>query len=55
MATTKPSRPKRLCRTPDEAFEMGLADAVNDPPPTPAQTARLVVLLRPYLCRDNAA
>lgn len=55
MAAAKTSRPKRLARTPDEAWEMGWADGADDPPPTPSQTARLVVLLRPYLRRPDAA
>lgn len=41
-------RPRRLCRTPDEAFQAGWEDGAHDPPMTPEQQRRLVALLRPY-------
>lgn len=42
-------KPARLCRTPEECFEAGLADAAGDPPLTPAQRTRLAALLGPTI------
>ncbi|HEY9368744.1 hypothetical protein [Streptomyces sp.] len=41
----------RICRTPDEAFAAGQADAKHHRPLSPAEITRLVALLRPY--RDD--
>jgi hypothetical protein len=46
-------KPRRLCRTPEEAFAAGWEDGANDPPLTDAQIAKLAVLLRPYLRRPH--
>jgi hypothetical protein len=46
--------PRRICRTPAEAFQAGWDDAADDPPLSPAQIARLTALWRPYLRRDAA-
>lgn len=46
MAEQKPKR--RICRTDEEAFEAGRADAKNDRPLSPAEITRLATLLRPY-------
>lgn len=47
--------PRRICRTPEEAFQAGWDDGANDPPLTRAQIDRLAPLWRPYLCHDDAA
>lgn len=49
MATQK--RPRRICRTPEEAWQAGWEDAgaADLPPLTQAQIDKLVPLLRPYL------
>jgi hypothetical protein len=54
MAAKQPKR--RICRTPDEAWQAGWEDGADDPPMTQAQIDRLVHLLRPYLInREQAA
>lgn len=54
MAEQKPRR--RICRTVDEAFAAGQADAKNDRPLSPAEIARLAALLRPHLApKDRTA
>lgn len=40
---------RRICRTPQEAFDQGWQDAERDPPLTPEQRTRLAVLLAPYV------
>lgn len=40
---------RRICRTPDESFAAGLADAKKHRPLSPAECTRLAALLRPYL------
>lgn len=46
---------RRICRTPDEAFMAGMADAANDPPLTPAQRDRIAALLGPSIREFIAA
>ena len=53
MATTS-KRPPRLCRTPEECFAAGQADAADDPPLTRAQIDKLAVLWRPTFARLRA-
>lgn len=52
-----PEKPKRrICRTLDESFAAGRADAKDDRPLSPAEITRLANLLRPYrddLLRDR--
>jgi hypothetical protein len=40
---------RRICRTRDDAFAAGQEDARHDRPLSLGETARLAVLLRPYL------
>lgn len=47
--------PKRICRTPDDAFAAGSADAANDRPLDLTEIARLTVLLRPHLADRKTA
>ncbi|MEU8199553.1 hypothetical protein AB0C10_37790 [Microbispora amethystogenes] len=50
VTTTSPQRkPSRLCRTPEECFAAGLADAANDPPLTESQRTRIAALLGPSI------
>lgn len=50
VTTPSPQRkPPRLCRTPDECFAAGLADAANDPPLTESQRTRIAALLGPTI------
>jgi len=50
VTTTSPQRkPPRLCRTPDECFAAGLADAAGDPPLTDSQRTRIAALLGPEI------
>lgn len=48
-------KPERLCRTPEECWQAGWDDAADMPPLTPTQIAKLTVLLRPYLRRQDDA
>jgi hypothetical protein len=45
-------RPRRLCRTPEEIFQAGWDDGVDDPPLTAAQVTHLAALLAPYIQPD---
>lgn len=48
--------PRRMCRTPDEAFAVGWEDGLRDRethPLTVGERARLAVLLRPYLTGED--
>lgn len=49
------STPRRMCRTPDEAFQAGWDDAANDPPLTPAQRTLIAGLLGPSIRAHIAA
>lgn len=49
MDDLSPQRKPRICRTVDEAFAAGWADAKDDRPLSPAEITRAAALLRPYL------
>ena len=44
-----PATARRICRSRDDAFAAGQEDAKGDRPLSLSETARLAVLLRPYL------
>lgn len=47
--TPPAGRPRRICRTPQEAFQAGWDDGADDPPLTPDQVTRLAALLGPSI------
>ena len=53
---TAPTKERaRTCRTPDDAFEAGWADAANDQPLTEAEIDRLLALHARHLHGRDAA
>ncbi|MQY04135.1 hypothetical protein [Actinomadura macrotermitis] len=55
-ACSTPDEPtRRICRTPEDAFQAGIEDAKYDRPLSSAEIARLVALLRPYLGSETRA
>lgn len=49
------TKPRRICRTPQECFEAGLEAGASLPPLTPAQVTRIAALLGPYIRASIAA
>lgn len=52
----KPAKPRRICRTVDEAFQAGWDDSQRrqDRPLSPAEIDRIAALWRPYYKPDAA-
>lgn len=51
---TEPAK-RRICRTPEEAFQAGWDDGANDRPLSPDEIRAIAALMRPYLKRNTAA